>query len=151
MTEPVLRQASKDDAPAMLAIEQAATAFPWTLALFESCFGERYFNAVLQQGPQLLGFYVGEYIAGQASLFDIAVHPAAQGKGYGKLLLNHFIDNAISKGAFECWLEVRASNHNAIALYQQAGFVQTGLRPNYYPTANGKEDAVLMALPLALG
>lgn len=148
-----IRTATTTDAAAMLAVEQAATAFPWTLALFTSCFGERYFNAVAvaDGSGQVQGFYVGEYIAGQASLFDIAVHPDAQGQGYGKALLEHFIDSAISKGAFECWLEVRASNHKAIALYQQAGFVQTGLRPNYYPTPNGKEDAVLMALPLALG
>jgi len=148
-----IRTATLTDTAAMLAVEQAATAFPWTASLFESCFGERYFNAVLTAGQSndIVGFYVGEFIAGQASLFDIAVHPTAQGNGYGKALLEHFIDAAMAKNAFECWLEVRASNEKAIALYQQAGFVQTGLRPNYYPTPNGKEDAVLMALPLALG
>ena len=41
------------------------------------------------------------------------------------------------------WLEVRASNHGAIALYENAGFVTTGSRPGYY--TQPEEDAVLMS------
>jgi ribosomal-protein-alanine N-acetyltransferase len=44
------------------------------------------------------------------------------------------------------FLEVRASNQRAIQLYQMAGFNEIGLRKNYYPTAQGKEHAVIMAL-----
>ncbi|MEQ4517391.1 MAG: ribosomal-protein-alanine N-acetyltransferase, partial [Pantoea agglomerans] len=33
-----------------------------------------------------------------------------------------------------------------IALYEQLGFNQVSRRPNYYPTASGREDAILMAL-----
>lgn len=146
-----VRAATLTDAPAMLAIEQSATSHPWTLALFESCFGERYFNFVLEQHNVICGFYIGEFIAGEASLFDICIAPSAQGKGFGRVLLEHFIDQADQREAFECWLEVRESNHKAIALYQSAGFHQTGKRPNYYPTATGHEDAILMGLPLRMG
>ena len=41
---------------------------------------------------------------------------------------------------------MRESNQRAIQLYQVAGFNEIGLRKNYYPTANGKENAVIMAL-----
>ncbi|MBU2280260.1 MAG: ribosomal protein S18-alanine N-acetyltransferase [Gammaproteobacteria bacterium] len=146
-----IRLATIEDAPTMLVIEQNATSHPWTLKLFESCFGDRYFNFVLEQQNQICGFYIGEFIAGEASLFDICIAPEAQGKGYGRLLLEHFIQEADQREAFECWLEVRESNFKAIKLYQSVGFHQTGKRPNYYPTATGHEDAILMGLPLRMG
>ncbi|MCR2392783.1 ribosomal-protein-alanine N-acetyltransferase, partial [Salmonella enterica] len=46
------------------------------------------------------------------------------------------------------WLEVRASNQAAIALYEDLGFNEVTVRRNYYPSAHGREDAIVMALPL---
>ena len=145
-----IRSATPADIPAMLATEQAATADPWAESSFQSSFSERYFNAVALIDGQVAGFYVGELVAGEASLFDIAVHPKQQGKGIGKALLTHFLDEAEHRQATDCWLEVRASNVKAIALYQQLGFHQVGVRPAYYPAPGGNEDAVLMALSLAM-
>ncbi|RRA28422.1 ribosomal-protein-alanine N-acetyltransferase, partial [Cronobacter sakazakii] len=45
-------------------------------------------------------------------------------------------------------LEVRASNHAARALYESLGFNEATIRRNYYPTSDGREDAIIMALPL---
>jgi ribosomal-protein-alanine N-acetyltransferase len=146
----IIRKATPTDIPAMLDIEQQATSHPWSQALFESCFGERYFNFVLQQESKLLGFYIGQFIAGEASLFDLAVLPSAQGQGFGRLLLQHFIQQSDQLVALDCWLEVRESNHKAIRLYQREGFHQTAKRANYYPTATGYEDAILMGLPLRM-
>jgi len=145
-----IRSATPADIPAMLATEQAATAYPWAESSFLSSFSERYFNAVALLNEQVVGFYIGELVAGEASLFDIAVHPQQQGKAIGKALLSHFLDEAERRQASDCWLEVRASNDKAIALYQKHGFHQVGIRPNYYPAPGGKEDAVLMALSLAM-
>lgn len=145
-----IRTATSADIPAMLATEQAATAYPWAESSFRSSFSERYFNAVALCDGEVAGFYIGELVAGEASLFDIAVHPKQQGKGIGKALLSHFLDEAEARKATDCWLEVRASNQTAIALYQQLGFHQVGVRPGYYPAPAGNEDAVLMALSLAM-
>lgn len=147
----IIRPATPTDIPALLDIEQQATSHPWSQALFESCFAERYFNFVLQQENKLLGFYIGQFIAGEASLFDLAVLPTAQGQGFGRLLLQHFIQQSEQQAALDCWLEVRESNHKAIRLYQSEGFHQTAKRANYYPTATGHEDAILMGLPLRMG
>lgn len=151
MSDVLIRVALATDIDAMLALEQAATSHPWTKTTFESCFGERYFNFVLLQQGHIAGFYIGNFIAGEASLFDICVDPQLQGHGFGRQLLDHFIAQAEALGAFDCWLEVRESNLKAIKLYQLAGFHQTGKRPGYYPTATGKEDAILMGLPLKFG
>ena len=52
-------------------------------------------------------------------------------------------------GAVE--LEVRSSNVAARALYKSLGFSETGLRPKYYATPDGREDAILMTLTLNHG
>ncbi len=53
-----------------------------------------------------------------------------------------------TRDVFTLWLEVRASNAAAIALYESLGFNEATIRRNYYPTAEGREDAIIMALPL---
>lgn len=146
-----LRPAVAADISAMLAIEQAATSHPWTRNLFESSFGERYFNTVAVSTDstgtaEIAGFYIGEYIAGEASLFDIAVHPKFQGQGIGQLLVDEFLAQGEARGASYFFLEVRESNQSAIRLYERSGFCQCGRRPRYYPTATGTEDALLYAL-----
>ncbi|WP_430929719.1 hypothetical protein [Pseudoalteromonas rubra] len=38
----------------------------------------------------------------------------------------------------------QACSEAAIGLYHKAGFTEMGVRKNYYPSADGKEDALLM-------
>ena len=45
-------------------------------------------------------------------------------------------------GIGDCTLEVRASNHAAIALYEKAGFKTEGIRPGFYE--NPADDAAIM-------
>lgn len=75
----------------------------------------------------------------------MAVNPEHQGKGYGKKLINAFIDMCESQGAESAWLEVRESNTNAFGLYESTGFNEVDRRLNYYPTEKGKEDAIIMS------
>ena len=79
------------------------------------------------------------------TLLNIAVAPANQGKGYGKKLMDAFLDMCEKAKAESAWLEVRESNHNAFGLYESIGFNEVDRRRNYYPTASGKEDAIIMS------
>jgi ribosomal-protein-alanine N-acetyltransferase len=47
------------------------------------------------------------------------------------------------------WLEVRASNTRARALYRRRGFAEVGVRKAYYPAPVRREDAVVMSLAMA--
>ena len=38
----------------------------------------------------------------------------------------------------------------AIALYESLGFNEATIRRNYYPTTDGREDAIIMALPISM-
>jgi len=53
-----------------------------------------------------------------------------------------------TRGVLTLWLEVRKSNAPAIGLYQSLGFNEVSVRRDYYPAAEGREDAIIMALPL---
>jgi len=130
------------------AIEQRAHAFPWSQKTFASNQGERYLNFRLDVDDTLAAFAITQVVLDEATLFNIAVDPAYQRRGIGRQLLEHLISELEKRDVFTLWLEVRASNAAAIALYESLGFNEATIRRNYYPTADGREDAIIMALPL---
>lgn len=141
----------QQDAPKMALIESEAHSHPMSEGALLDCFGPLYRCSGLYRDDVLLGFTIVQQIVDEATLFDICVLPSAQGEGLGKLLLQQVIADACSHGAQVLMLEVRASNMAAISLYQRLGFTEIGRRKAYYPTAEGREDAVLMDLRLEHG
>ncbi|WP_336755880.1 ribosomal protein S18-alanine N-acetyltransferase [Pantoea sp. USHLN298] len=137
-----------DDRAQAFAIERRSYAFPWSEQTFASNQGERFLNLRLDVDGQMAAFAITQVVLDEASLFNIAVDPAWQRRGFGRQLLQHLIDELIKRDVLTLWLEVRASNLPAIALYEQLQFNQVSRRPNYYPTASGREDAIIMALTL---
>lgn len=136
------------DLAAAYAIEKRSHAFPWSEKTFASNQGERYLNLRLEVDGQLAAFAITQVVLDEATLFNIAVDPAYQRRGLGRALLEHLITQLEQRDVFTLWLEVRASNAPAIALYESLGFNEATVRRNYYPTADGREDAIVMALPL---
>ena len=82
------------------------------------------------------------------SELNIDLHPAQQRKGLGCLLLESALLKMKNDGATRCFLEVRQSNAAARRLYAGNGFELDGIRKRYYPTEDGREDALLMSLCL---
>ncbi len=76
--------------------------------------------------------------------------PHTSAVALGRELLEHVIDEVEKRGVVTLWLEVRASNAAAIALYESVGFNEATIRRNYYPTVDGREDAIIMALPISM-
>lgn len=130
------------------AIEQRSHAFPWSEKTFTSNQGERYLNFRLTVDAQLAAFAITQVVLDEATLFNLAVDPEFQRRGLGRQLLQHLIAELEARDVQTLWLEVRASNRAAIALYEQLDFNEVSVRRNYYPTADGKEDAIIMALTL---
>lgn len=137
-----------NDLSAAYAIEQRSHAFPWSEKTFASNEGERYLNFRLDVDGKMAAFAVTQVVLDEATLFNIAVAPDFQRQGLGRQLLEHLISELEARDVFTLWLEVRASNHAAIALYESLGFNEATIRRNYYPTKEGREDAIIMALPL---
>jgi ribosomal-protein-alanine N-acetyltransferase len=129
-------------------IENASHAFPWTEKTFASNQGERYLNLKMMQSDEMAGFAITQIVLDEATLFNIAIDPAFQRQGLGRTLLEEVIRQLEQRDVVTFWLEVRASNSTAIALYESLGFNEVSVRRNYYPSAQGREDAIMMALIL---
>lgn len=94
----------------------------------------------------ILGFAVFQLAAGEASLYALNVDPAARRKGVGAALLAGALAALKAEGADQCFLEVRAANAPALALYRRLGFASAGVRRGFY--RDPPDDAVVMTLTL---
>jgi len=143
-----LSEVTLEDCQILMPIENACHSHPWTENTLKSCIGGRYFGEKLSDNNRVLGFYIGEYIAGEATLMDICVSPTHQGKGLGKKLLSAFLASCKQKSTESIFLEVRASNTAAHLMYINSGFIEIARRTGYYPSEQGYEDAIVMKLSL---
>jgi len=146
---------------AVLAIEQRAYSHPWSQANFIDSMAVGYHCRALvgPAGPSaaprsktdetLIGYYVAMMGVDEVHLLNITVAPEFQRQGWAPLMLEALIGWARAQKAQWLWLEVRASNVRALAVYVRTGFRRVGLRKGYYPgVAAPREDAVVMSLRL---
>lgn len=145
----VIRPMLEQDLTDVMLIESAAYPFPWTQSIFQDCFKKNYYNYILEDNQILVG-YALMLIAhpSEAHILNICVHPDYQNCGYGRILLHYLLGVARQKSVEEILLEVRPSNKSAIRLYHNLGFNQIGVRRNYYPAKNGRENALMFGLTL---
>ncbi len=131
-------------------IESKAHISPWDGDEIRMCFSQDRLPVVLCQDGIICGFACTSLILDEAELWTIGVLPKFQGRGLGRFLLHSTL--ALSKLCFarKCFLEVRRSNAVARSLYEKTGFVQMGVRKNYYAKTPvcGPEDAIVMACDL---
>jgi ribosomal-protein-alanine N-acetyltransferase len=94
-------------------------------------------------GKALAGFIVSRLVAGELHINNVAIRPEFRRRGIAAQLLDAVLDEGRRQGAGLAFLEVRAGNAAAQALYQRAGFAVTGRRRGYY--TQPVEDALLMS------
>lgn len=132
------------DLEAVADLTRRADPFGWTLRNFSDAHASGNTLTVLTVDGVTSGIAAVMHVLDDSELLEIAVQPAMQGRGYGKALLAQAIALARRNGAVRMFLEVRESNARARKIYTSFGFEETGRRKNYYPTENGREDAILM-------
>jgi ribosomal-protein-alanine N-acetyltransferase len=121
---------------------QAATAAHWAQEDYQRLFvNPQRLALVIEEGHSILGFIVGNMIGPEWELENVAIAASAQRRGLATALLRQFLDSVAEQGGQAVFLEVRASNAAARALYARHGFVETGRRRSYYQ--DPPEDAVL--------
>ncbi len=126
-------------------IEIQAHTHPWTETMIRDVTSRGACHHVLIDDDKVVGYFYAQNIIGEVTLLNIAVDPTLQGKGYGKQLIESFLALCEQRNAESAWLEVRESNTRAADLYESAGFNEVDRRRNYYPTSEGKEDAIIMS------
>ena len=136
------------DVPAIMAIEERAYPFPWTAGIFRDCMGAGYSCYVLERKAEIMAYAVMSVAVKEAHILNICVSPDVRGAGYGRALMDRLIALARQLDANMMFLEVRPSNTAALRLYDKLGFNEIGVRRNYYPAAEGREDALILAKQL---
>lgn len=134
----------------VLSIERLAYPYPWSRSMFISSLSSKDVCLVLVADHKLVGYAIINYILDEAHLLNICINPEFKSMGLGRLLLRELVSMAVDKKSVMFFLEVRRSNIHAISLYFSEGFNEVGVRPNYYPSDKGREDAILMTLDLSL-
>jgi [ribosomal protein S18]-alanine N-acetyltransferase len=144
--ETLIRRMTLDDVPQVVEIDRLSFSLPWP---------ERSFRFELAENPASRG-WVAEaqdriaamlvlwLIIDEAHIATIATHPDFRRQGIGEAVMLHSLRNARVEGARRAFLEVRAGNLGAQAMYKKYGFEVVGVRPHYYRDNN--EDALLMNL-----
>ncbi|MDL9979083.1 ribosomal protein S18-alanine N-acetyltransferase [Microbacterium candidum] len=144
------RAATADDLGAIMALERAS--FPtdaWSEAMMrEELASPHNTYVVAEQAGRIVGYggVRAPRRAKDADIQTIAIDAAARGRGRGRALLRDLLNAAQERGAAEVFLEVRADNPVAQALYESEGFAEMGRRPRYYQPDD--VDAVVMRLDL---
>ena len=139
---------TQDDVDAVIAIEQAVQAYPWTRGNFSDALACGYVCCVYAENAEICGYAVMMPTVDEAELLNIGVAPTRQRKGAGRAILVDILEYARNRKMRRIFLEVRPSNVAAIALYRSTGFSEIGIRRGYYRNANNNEDAVTMACEL---
>ena len=145
------RLMQQNDLAEVIAIEKAANQFPWSLKNFEDSLQANHHATVfINEESTIQAYVVVQTVMDEIHLLNICVKPEFQGKGLGRSALNYVINYAEKNSAAVILLEVRSSNQRAQQLYLQSGFNEMSVRAGYYPSQQGREDAVLMAMDLSM-
>ena len=140
-----IRTMHHSDLDQVISIEQKAYPHPWTLGIFRDCLRVGYNAWVMSMEGTVIGYGIVMLSPGEAHILNICIDPDHQGEGLGRHLLNHLIKKSNQTDIDMLLLEVRRSNELAQQLYLSEGFHELGVRKAYYPTANGREDAIILA------
>ena len=143
-----IRRMTEVDVDAVMIIEHQVYPFPWTEGIFRDCLRVGYGCWIIERDGESHGYCVMMVGGGDAHVLNLCVKPESRGQGLGRIMLAHMMDKARRLAVETLLLEVRPSNRTAIQLYHAVGFNEIGLRKDYYPTQNGREDALILALHL---
>ena len=126
------------------ALEAATFSLPWDEAAIR---GElenplALWLAAMGEDGTVLGYVGSQSCFEDADILNVAVVPAARRRGIAAALMTELEARLAPKGVERITLEVRASNVPAIRLYAGLGYVQAGLRKNYYEKP--REDALIL-------
>ena len=143
-----IRRLTYADLPQVIAIERRAFPTPWSLAMFvlELSKPGGQCLAVRRDGA-LTGYVICSRYEEVWHVMNVAVDPRELRRGIATALLENLIGRLGEDARMT--LEVRPSNHAAIALYERFGFLAAGTRRRYYQD-NGEDALIMWRTPATL-
>ena len=132
------------DVDGVMAVEHDSFLTPWSRSAFEEELAQnrlaRYI--VAEENGEIVGYAGTWLVINEAHVTNVAVSSQRRREGIGRMLMQKLMELARDKDMESMTLEVRVSNAAARHLYEQLGFVEAGIRKNYY--SETKEDALIL-------
>jgi ribosomal-protein-alanine N-acetyltransferase len=145
-----IRPAWPADAPALALLERRCFADPWSGEAFRSLLKQpEAFGVVAEAEGEIAGYGLARAVAGSGEILNVAVAPEHRRQGLAQAMLVSLLQALGQRQVTEVFLEVRASNTAALALYRQHRFEAVGHRPDYY--RRPREDALVLRRTLEPG
>ena len=143
MTERLGSELAYGDLPAVLAIERRSFPTPWSLAMFVLELSKPSGICLAATDDERPGRLPGLLaLRRRLAPDERRRRPTPRAPGIASRLIERLFEEAGAEARYT--LEVRVSNHGAIAMYERFGFRPPGHRRRYYHD-NG-EDALIMWL-----
>lgn len=143
----VIRGMREGDLPRVQEIDGDSFSAPWPVDAFKIELNNPKARCLVSlENNQIVGFMVYWLIVDECHIATLAVDRAWRGKGHAKELIRKALQSSRFEGATHAFLEVRAGNKEALALYSSFGFENVGTRKKYYKDNN--EDALLLTLEI---
>lgn len=123
-----IRQMTEEDLPAVEETDAASFTPLWQnpLDTLRRAFAQALYATVAEDEHRIIGYQLSTGGSQRAHLARLAVHPAAQGKGAGRALLNDLFGYLTHAGISRLSVNTQSDNQVSLGLYQRMGFVRTG-------------------------
>ena len=128
-----IRKAKEDDLEQIVGLCNKCFSDAWSIATYVKVLkNKKNLCLVACRGQKIIANVLGYLLAPEGEIQALAVLPEYRKKGIASLLMEKIIQDFKNRHIQDIFLEVRESNLLAIKLYQRYGFVQEGLRRDYY-------------------
>ncbi len=150
-----LRRALPGDVPALVALEAACFTHPWTPSQIQEEVARVPPDLVLllesrgapgEPAGGIRGYCSYRMVVDEMHVMNVAVAPSCRRRGLARWLVSFALEKAARAGARRAFLELRAGNGEALALYASLGFARVSVRRGYY--SEPTEDALVLSREL---
>ena len=133
-TDFIIRPMLQNDLSAVAEVDAAAFDPLWqnSLLALEQAYPQAVIPTVAESDGQVIGYQLSTRNPIGAHLARLAVRPAMQGRGVGRLLVADFIHQAERNGMYRLTVNTQSDNTASLALYTRIGFRETGERYPVY-------------------
>lgn len=141
-----VRKMILEDIDQIVEIEESCFSIPWSKDSFllELSSPIAYYLVAVDDKGYVIGYGGMWCVAGEGNITNIGVRKEHRRKGIASLIFEGLLKYALVIKLKAIHLEVRESNYQALALYENYGLKKVGKRQGYYQKP--VEDALLFSL-----
>ena len=123
-----IRKMTADDLPEVEKTDAASFDPLWQnpLETLRRAFAQALYATVAENENGIIGYQISTGGGQRAHLARLAVHPAVQGQGAGRALLNDLFRYITYSGISRLSVNTQSDNQASLNLYQRMGFIRTG-------------------------